>query len=84
MQRARPAWPAKTPPEYDSRLLKNSEGNRDDEWNFVEGKRQTLLYSLARDNNKKDKKNLRRKPVDYCLKSRSQGVFLGVAETIVG
>ena len=46
-QRARPVWPAKTPPEDDSRLLKNSEGNRDDE-------RQTLLYSLARDNNKKD------------------------------
>ena len=54
MQRARPAWPAKTPREDDPRLLKNSEGNRDDEWNFVEGKRQTLLYSLTRDNNKKD------------------------------
>ena len=53
MQLTRPAWPAKTPPEDDSRLLKNSEGNRDDESNFVEGKRQTLLYSLARDNNKK-------------------------------
>ena len=53
-QRARPVWPAKTPPEDDSRLLKNSKGNRDDEWNFVEGNRQTLLYSLARDNNKKD------------------------------
>ena len=61
MQLTRPAWPAKTPPEDDSRLLKNSEGNRDDE-------RQTLLYSLARDNNKKDKKNLRRKLVDYCPK----------------
>ena len=58
MQRTRPAWSAKTSPEDDSGLLKNSEANRDDE-------RQTLLYSLARDNNKKDKKNLRRKLVDY-------------------
>lgn len=56
-----PAWSAKTSPEDDSGLLKNSEANRDDE-------RQTLLYSLARDNNKKDKKNLRRKLVDYCPK----------------
>ena len=61
MQRTRPVWPAKTSPEDDSGLLKNSEANRDDE-------RQTLLYSLARDNNKKDKKNLRRKLVDYCPK----------------
>ena len=61
MQRTRPAWSAKTSPEDDSRLLKNSEGNRDDE-------RQTLLYSLARDNNKKDNKNLRRNLVDYCPK----------------
>ena len=31
--------------ENDSRLLKNSEGNRDGEWIFfVEGRRQTLLY----------------------------------------
>ena len=33
-QRARPVWPAKTPPEDDSRLLKNSEGNRHDAWTF--------------------------------------------------
>ena len=61
MQRTCPAWSAKTSPEDDSGLLKSSEANRDDE-------RQTLLYSLARDNNKKDKKNLRRKLVDYCPK----------------
>ena len=33
MQRTRPVWPAKTK-KNDSRLLKNSEGNRHDEWNF--------------------------------------------------
>ena len=34
MQRTRPAWPAKNKIENDRiQLLKNSEGNRDDEWN---------------------------------------------------
>ena len=33
MQRTRPVWPAKTK-KNDSRLLKNSEGNRHDEWDF--------------------------------------------------
>ena len=33
MQRTRPVWSAKTK-KNDSRLLKNSEGNRHDEWNF--------------------------------------------------
>ena len=32
MQRTRTAWP-----ESDPKLLKNSEGNRDDEWNFCRG-----------------------------------------------
>ena len=31
--------------ENDSRLLENSEGISDGEWNFVEGRRETLLYS---------------------------------------
>ena len=31
-----------------TKLLKNSEGNRDDEWIFVEGRKQTLLYSCKR------------------------------------
>ena len=32
MQRTRTAWP-----ENDPKLLKNSEGHRDDEWNFYRG-----------------------------------------------
>ena len=31
--------------ENDSRLFKNSKGNRDGQWMFVEGRRETLLYS---------------------------------------
>ena len=34
MQRTRLAWPALNNIENDPKLLKNSEGNRDDEWNF--------------------------------------------------
>ena len=34
MQRIRPAWPAKSKIENDPKLLKNTEVNRDDEWNF--------------------------------------------------
>ena len=38
VQRTRPAWPAKTDWEwFDPKLLKNSKGNRDDEWNFCWG-----------------------------------------------
>ena len=37
MQRTFRAWPAKNKTENDSRLLKNSEGNRDDEWYFCRG-----------------------------------------------
>ena len=48
----------------------DSEGNRDDEWNFVEGKRQTLCFIHLQETiiTKKDKKNLQRKLVDYCPK----------------
>ena len=31
--------------ENDSRLFKNNEGNRDGQWIFDEGRRETLLYS---------------------------------------
>ena len=48
----------------DSRLLKNSERNCDDEWNFCREQEQTC-FILARDKNKKDQKNLRRKLFDY-------------------
>ena len=51
-QRARPVWPAKTPPEDDS--IDCSRIAKEIAMMSVEGKRQTLLYSLARDNNKKD------------------------------
>ena len=34
MQSTRLSWPAKTKLSNDTRLLKNSEGNRDDEWTF--------------------------------------------------
>ena len=43
--------------ENDFRLLKNSDGLRDDEWNFCRGQEQTLLYfSNARDKNEKVQK----------------------------
>ena len=45
--------------ENDSRLLKNSEGNRDDEWTFCRGQETRI---------RNDQKNLRRKLVDYCPK----------------
>ena len=39
MQHARPAWPTKKKKtDNDSRLLKNSEGNRNGEWKFCRGK----------------------------------------------
>ena len=39
MQSTRLAWPAKTKTENDSRLLKKSEGNYDDEWTFCRGQK---------------------------------------------
>ena len=55
--------------ENDSRLLKNSEGNRDDEWTFCRGQEgEIALFLQETCKNKKDQKNLRRKLVDYCLK----------------
>ena len=63
MQSTRLAWPAKTKLRIscknDSRLLKNSEGNRnDDEWTFCRGQETRI--------SKNDQKNLQRKLVDYC------------------
>ena len=53
-----PSLACKNKTENDSRLLKNSEGNRDDEWTFCRG--QETRIRMIRKN--------RRKLVDYCLK----------------
>ena len=45
----------------DSRLLKNSEGNRVGEWIFCRREGGRCCFILASDNNKKDQKNLRSK-----------------------
>ena len=66
MQRTRPAWPRKNKTENDSRLLKNSGGNCNDEWTR-RGQEADIAF-LARDKNKKDQKNLSIKLVDYCPK----------------
>ena len=42
-----------------TRLFKNSEGNRDGAWIFVEGRKETLLYYCISDKNEKEQKNLR-------------------------
>ena len=54
-----PSLACKNKTENDSRLLKNSEGNRDDEWTFCRGQETRI---------RNDPKNLRRKLVDYCPK----------------
>ena len=54
-----PILACKNKTENDSRLLKNSEGNRDDEWTFCRGQETRI---------RNDQKNLRRKLVDYCPK----------------
>ena len=41
MQCTRPAWP-----ENDPKLLKNSEGNQDDEWNFCRGQEADIALFL--------------------------------------
>ena len=47
MQRTRPAWPAKNKIENDRiQLLKNSEGNRDDEWNNCLGQEADIALFL--------------------------------------
>lgn len=61
IQRTRPAWPAIDKTENDSRLLKNSEGNRDGEWIFLSKEAGRGCFIFASDKNKKDQKNLRRK-----------------------
>ena len=64
-----PSLAHKNKTENDSRLLKNSEGNRDDEWTFCRGQGGDIALFLQETcKNKKDQKNLRRKLVDYCLK----------------
>ena len=62
-----PSLASKNKTENDSRLLKNSEGNHNDEWTFCRGQ-EANSFILARDKSKKDQKNLRRKLVDYCPK----------------
>ena len=44
----------------------NGEGNRDGEWNFCPGKEADVAL-IASDKNKKDRKNLWSKLVDYSL-----------------
>ena len=65
IQPTRPAWPAIDKTENDSRLLKKSEGNRNDEWTFYRGQEADIALFLQ-GTSKKDQKNLRRKLVDYC------------------
>ena len=53
----------------DFRLLKNSEGNRDDEWNFCRGQEANLaLFFQCKRHEWESSENLRRKLVDYCPK----------------
>ena len=54
--------------ENDSRLLENSEGISDGEWNFVEGRRETLLYSCKWQEEERSEKNLRSQLVIGCPK----------------
>ena len=75
MQSTRLAWPARTKPRIscknDSRLLKNSEGNRDDdEWTFFRGQETRI--------SKNDQKNLQRKLYSRLLpeSGRSQATNL--------
>ena len=46
MQRTRLAWPALNNIENDPKLLKNSEGNRDDAWNFCCGQQVDIALFL--------------------------------------
>ena len=46
MQCTLPAWPTKKKIENDPKLLKNSEGNRDDEWNFCWGQEADIALFL--------------------------------------
>ena len=46
MKRIRPTWRAKNKIENDPKLLKNSEGNRDDEWNFCWGQEANVALFL--------------------------------------
>ena len=61
-----PSLALKNKIESDPKLLKNSEGNRDDEFLLMAGGRH--CFTLARDKNKKDHKKLRRELVDHCPK----------------
>ena len=58
-----PSLARKNKIESDPKMLKNSEGNRDDERNYCRGL----------DKNKKDHKKLRRKLVDHCPKQCETG-----------
>ena len=46
IQPTRPAWPAIDKTENDSRLLKKSEGNRNDEWTFYRGQEADIALFL--------------------------------------
>ena len=62
MQRTRPAWP-----ENDPKLLKNSEGNHDDEWNFCLGQEADIALFLLETRIRKIIKALK-KPSHSCAK----------------
>ena len=53
----KPSLACKNKTENDSRLFKNSEGNHDDEWTFLKGRRQTLLYSCKKQEQERSEKS---------------------------
>ena len=65
-----PCFTRKNKTANDSKLLNNSKGNRDGEWNFCrwEGARHCFIHTSGVDIHEKDKKSLRTKWVNYCLK----------------
>ena len=64
-----PSLAHKNKTENDSRLLKNREGNRDDEWTFCRRQEADIALFLQETcKNKKHQKNLWRKLVDNCPK----------------
>ena len=64
----RPAWPTKTKLRMTLDCSRIAKEIMMMSGRFVEGRRQTLLYSCKRLVRIRHQKNLLRKPVDYCSK----------------
>ena len=59
MQRNSPSLARKNKIENDPKLLKNSEGNRDDEWNFCKGQEADIALLLQETRKRKIRKIFR-------------------------